>query len=245
VEFPDGNGVLALTSQIPVVDATRTWSTLQTYPDTWFKIVSDGDATKNVIFDPDPMTSGKQAVLQFNNVADATYAFPSATQTLVGRTSTETLTNKTLTTPTIASFTPTTSTTLANVTGLSLSVSASTYYAFEFFVLWESDNTANGISFAVTCPSSPTLFTYAAEIGNRTGAAASSAGLFTGGSDASGVAVTCGAVLTVNRINVARVYGILVNGANSGSLQLQYAGEDGANNSKVRQGSYGRLITLP
>lgn len=137
------------------------------------------------------------------------------------------------------------STALTDVTGMSLTVAANTYYMFEYFVPWSSNATANGITLAVTCPSSPTLISYGIDFGYRVGSAATTAGMYRGDADASATALAAGTVITVDRINMAYVHGILVNGANAGTVQLQYAGEDGANTSKVWQGAFGRLTKMP
>ena len=139
---------------------------------------------------------------------------------------------------------PTAITTLANVTGMSLLVAANRYYQFEFTVLWRSDNTNNGITLAVTGPAGGTL-TYDAIIGNRTGAAANATGAFIGAADSSGTGITQTAVATINRTNVARIVGVLVNGANAGTVQLQYAAESGSNNTMIKQGSAGFLRLVP
>ena len=62
--------------------------------------VSDGtDPTKLVVFEVAGATTAKTAILTFSHTNDRTITFPDATCTLVGKDTTDTFTNKTLTSP--------------------------------------------------------------------------------------------------------------------------------------------------
>jgi len=66
------------------------------------QIADGGDITAIVQFELDGATTGKTMTLTHSHTDDRTITFPDATDTLVGKATTDTLTNKTLTTPIIA-----------------------------------------------------------------------------------------------------------------------------------------------
>ena len=70
--FPDANGTLALTTDI---DTARTWQTLQTFKDTTFKLVDDGDATKTAVVSLGGATAGADLILALSSTADRTLTF--------------------------------------------------------------------------------------------------------------------------------------------------------------------------
>lgn len=130
-----------------------------------------------------------------------------------------------------------TTTTLANVTDMSFAVAASQDYYFKFVVMFQSTTTTSGIGLGVTCPASPTGITYAVSIYS---AAAGTAGAFQGVSSASGTAVLTTAAVAANTNYTATIEGILSNGANAGTLQLQARQGGGtAANQVVKKGTYG------
>lgn len=131
-----------------------------------------------------------------------------------------------------------TSTTLANVTGLSFAVAATTCYEFRFLVLFQSAATTTGLKLGVTCPASPTAFAY----GIRTPIAADGAGgEWQGWGTASGDAVTGTGVQAANTVYVAEVFGVLRTGATSGTLQLQAATEVSNSGITIKAYSGGTL----
>lgn len=129
--------------------------------------------------------------------------------------------------------------TLANVTDLSFVVAASLDYYFKFVCAY-TGGTARGIGLGVTCPASPTFLAYSVDIHGIT-ATDGTAGLFSGSGTSSGDAVSSAA--TVAGTHIAVVEGVLSNGANAGTLQLQARQGTGATaaNANVRKGSYGEL----
>jgi hypothetical protein len=133
-----------------------------------------------------------------------------------------------------------TSTSYADVTGLTASLDASAKYQFEFFVEWRSSSTAEGIGLAINGPSSPT--TLIAHLGiNATSNYYQYLSVET--TYNSGPLSTSGANTTGR---VAHVRGVIVTGASSGTLALRYRAETGgANSATVKAGSSLVLTKIP
>lgn len=125
--------------------------------------------------------------------------------------------------------------TLANLTGMSFPVAASSDYYFKFFIP-VTLGTARGVGAAVTCPSSPTSIFYRVKIGNVT---ATTEGI--GYGFASGAAVTSAASATAN--GIVMIEGTLANGVNAGTLQVQLRQGTGgtAVNVVAKKGAYGEM----
>ena len=136
------------------------------------------------------------------------------------------------------------STVFANCTGLALTVAANTNYWFEFLLLWQSGTGTNdGLKAAVTGPSSPTALLYLTEIQNGTTAGTDMIGQEWGsGNDATTTGQATVAVADTSYW--ARLSGWLLNGANSGSVQLRFASTTGNRTIKIKAGSFGRLQPL-
>ena len=64
-------------------------------------VIHGGTTSKDVVFDTQGATSAKKLTLDTNHTDNRTLTLPDATDTLVGRATTDTLTNKTLTSPTL------------------------------------------------------------------------------------------------------------------------------------------------
>jgi len=79
IDLPDASGTLALTTD---VDTARTWSTLQTFKDTTWKLVDDADATKTLVFSLGGATTGADLTLAWAGTVDRTLTLPNVTSTL-------------------------------------------------------------------------------------------------------------------------------------------------------------------
>jgi hypothetical protein len=64
------------------VDFARTWSTLQTFKDTTFKLVDDGDATKTTVFSLGGASAGADLTIAWVGTADRTLSMPDVTGSL-------------------------------------------------------------------------------------------------------------------------------------------------------------------
>lgn len=131
---------------------------------------------------------------------------------------------------------------LADATGMGYAVAAGEAYAFEFYVVWQTTNTANGIKLSVTTPASPTTLSFTIEgYANTAPGTGSNTGAYHGHEQTSGNAISVPAVngSAINIDLLAIVRGVLYNGANAGTLQLKFAGEDAVNTTTLRKGSCG------
>jgi hypothetical protein len=132
-----------------------------------------------------------------------------------------------------------TSVTLANTTGLSFSVTAGTYYAFEFLIVYSSAATTTGLKASLTVPAS-TVFAASASIPT---AADGASAMWHGWITTSGDAVTGSGVQAINTNYVAVLKGVILPSGN-GTLQVQHATEIAASGITVKRGSCGILYTL-
>ena len=129
----------------------------------------------------------------------------------------------------------------ANVTDMSFAVAASQDYYFKF-ILGYTCGAGRGVEVAITCPASPTFFVYTAHIfGQITTAGSTDAA-------ATGIATTSGGVLSHTptagaTTSMTIIEGILSNGANAGTLQLQASEGNGTTDVSVvvKKGSYGEM----
>jgi hypothetical protein len=130
------------------------------------------------------------------------------------------------------------SSTPANVTGLSFSVVAGRSYYYRFVLLVRSDTATVGVRLTLTIPGATrfgaTAQTQIGVDGNQ---------LYTGAITSSGDAVAPTAVPAINTDHVAVVEGILVPSAD-GTIQVQAGTETGTTTITVRQGSMGLLWDL-
>lgn len=128
-----------------------------------------------------------------------------------------------------------TTTTLANLTGMSFPVAASSDYWFRFFIP-VTVGTASGVGAAITVPASVTSIFYEVRIANVT---ATTEGF--GFGFASGAKVQSAASATTNGIVV--IEGTLANGVNAGTLQVQLSRGSGATGVNVvaKKGAFGEM----
>jgi hypothetical protein len=136
---------------------------------------------------------------------------------------------------------PTNATGLANVTGVSFAVAANTDYRFEFLILFQSNNVANGPKFALTSPAGSSI-TYHVTIPT---AADGTDADYEGQGTTSGDTVQVGAVPAASTTYLARIVGILQNAGTAGTLQLQHASVGAGATVTTKAGTSGLLTTLP
>jgi hypothetical protein len=126
-------------------------------------------------------------------------------------------------------------TSLANATGLSFTVEANKTYAFEFYIRFRSAATTTGIQLSVNAPASPTALVFNIETPTSNTAItdsirrAADTGAATSGIDSADVDT------------LAKITGLLVNGANAGTLIVRFASEVGASTVTIKAGSIGIL----
>lgn len=133
----------------------------------------------------------------------------------------------------------TTSTTLANSTGLSFTLASGFYYRFWFGIIFTSATATTGIKIGLTFPSG----IFAANV--RIPCAADGTDAFVDGTIiTSGDSVIGTGVETTSTRYLVTIEGIIVTGA-AGALQVQHAAEVGAaGNVIVGQGSMGQLSLI-
>lgn len=139
-----------------------------------------------------------------------------------------------------ADLAATTSTTLADTTGLSFSVLTGLYYRFFFQILFTSATATTGIKIGLTTPTF-TIFTGTVRIPI---AADGTAGETQGWLTTSGDSVSGSDVPATGTVYSARIDGLIIPSAD-GTLQVQHAAEAAAaGNVIVKQGSNGWLSLL-
>ena len=131
-----------------------------------------------------------------------------------------------------------TSQSLTNTTNMSFSVSANTVYGFKFVVFFTVSTTASGLAIGVTIPASPTDFHYGAWIPGSTDSIQYTPPL----GETSGAELQAGAGPASG--GLAIIEGVLANGSNAGTLQLQHAAENVSETATVLAYSYGLMWEL-
>ena len=128
-------------------------------------------------------------------------------------------------------------TAFADVTELGFAVEANKAYAFEYFLVCTSDATTTGIDVAVNGPSSPTALYYEQLYWTSTTVQAIAEATAYDNNTAS--TASNGATA-----RIFRVWGILRNGANAGTLIPRAKREAVGSGPSVLAGSYGKLTRL-
>lgn len=132
-----------------------------------------------------------------------------------------------------------TSTTLANVTGLSFAVTAGSYYSFEFVVLFQSAATTTGLRLGLTLPAATG---YSASVDIPI-AADGTAGTLHGWLTSSGDSVLGSGVQAAATTYAATIRGFVLPSA-TGTLQVQAATEVASSAITIKQGSHGIMRTV-
>ena len=125
--------------------------------------------------------------------------------------------------------------TLADITGLTFSIDASTTYLIEAYIFWLAAATTTGLSLALNGPASPTNVIYSAII--PTAATAIQAG----GATAYETKITGTASLTTTL--GATFSGQVVNGTTAGTLAMRWSPEVVAS-ATIKRGSWARVVKI-
>lgn len=128
-------------------------------------------------------------------------------------------------------------TSYADVTGLGLPVLANTTYRFYFGLLCDADATTTGIDVACNGPASPTAVRYTQSYWTSATAVTSRGATAYDNNTAS--TASCGTA-----VRLFEVAGVLVNGANAGTLIARAKRENVGSGPNVRAGSFGQLWRL-
>lgn len=128
-------------------------------------------------------------------------------------------------------------TTLANASGLDLTLAAGTTYSFEYSILFQSAQQNAGIQLAMNGPGTPTIISYTVSIPI---AADGTAGIFSGWGTAYNDVVNGTGVQTVNTTYIARIHGIVQTNA-AGALAPRFRSETAGQTMTVKTGSWGAL----
>lgn len=129
-----------------------------------------------------------------------------------------------------------TSSSLANVAGLSFAVDANTTYGFQFIIPFTT-NSLQGIRLDITGPTDPTLIFWIRETPIAQDASVSALQTKSLVEYLTDLVVTSTDIS--NTLRVARLSGVLVNGANAGTLQVQVASGLNGQAAVVKRGAWG------
>jgi hypothetical protein len=128
-------------------------------------------------------------------------------------------------------------TTLADTSGLGLTVAAGTVYSFDYYILFQSTNANAGIQLAMNGPGTPTIVAYTVNIPI---AADGSSAMFSGWGTAYNDVVSGTGVQTANTTYVARIHGVVQTNA-AGTLLPRFRTETAGQTATIKAGSWGAL----
>lgn len=135
------------------------------------------------------------------------------------------------------------STTLADVTSMSLAVAANTSYAFEFQIRYNPGSSPVDPRFSVSCPASPTAFNALVQYGIN-GTTTLGLAEYSERIAASNGGTGMTGVTDASQDHFATVRGVIRNGSNAGAVKLRVAGTSSASFWNVNAGTSGRLVVL-
>jgi hypothetical protein len=139
-------------------------------------------------------------------------------------------------------LTGTAETSATDVTGIAFPLLADTAYGFEFCLIYRASGTGTGVLVGLSYPASPTVTPVAAvDIYGVASNGVSSC--YHGTINGQSATVASAATVSASYSFPAHLRGIIVNGANAGTLQLQYAAGTGLGGATLtpKAGTYGRL----
>lgn len=131
---------------------------------------------------------------------------------------------------------------LSSVTDLAFDVLPNGIYAFEFFLPFSSPATGTGLVVAVSAPAAPVYLAYTARIPVAADAAANAE--FVGWGTAIDDLVVGTGVQAANVVYLAKIEGVLRNGANAGVLAARFRSEVNGSAVVVKTGAMGRMNQL-
>jgi hypothetical protein len=135
-------------------------------------------------------------------------------------------------------------TTLDDVDDLFFDVEANMEYSYDFVVPYKIAAGAGGLGLALSCPTltAPAYIAYEAHI--PTGLDGTT-GLYRGPGTASDDAIQASGAPSANTVYVARIFGVLKNGSNSGQLKLRFKSASAGNAATIMEGAFGTLYPQP
>lgn len=131
----------------------------------------------------------------------------------------------------------TTSASFVDVSGMTFSIGANAVYNFEYTMVFQSSNTGTGTGWSVSGPASPTMVAGRVEFAQSAGNAVTFITAYDTGAAVSSVPAA-------NTNYIAAIKGIIVNGANAGTLALRFVRSGAANTITAKAGSVGLLIRI-
>lgn len=137
----------------------------------------------------------------------------------------------------LTSAVTTTSTTFTDITGLTATVAALTPYFFEAYLIWQQNNTAGGIGFAVNGPSTPGVLDYTIQYQNFANDAAGTIQTVHATGYDSGYTIPT-TTTAANTSYIARISGVIVPGVTAGTLALRFKSNNASYTASIRSGSW-------
>lgn len=136
----------------------------------------------------------------------------------------------------------TTSTSLVDITGLSLPMAANADYYFEFFIPYTSGATTNGLGLSVNGPTGLVWIAGEAHIPfGADGGSSTWHGNITAYEDQ---VLATGTPAVSPAVHFARISGIIRNGTTPGDLKARFRAEVGSSSLTIKQGAWGRLTRI-
>lgn len=133
----------------------------------------------------------------------------------------------------------TSATALQDITNLGFAVAANEVWEFEYVILFQSNNAANGIRLSMQCPTSPTMINWLTRWQTSTVATAGT-DIFSERTDNTpGTTLIQGTVPIINTNLMIFISGVIRNGANAGNVRPQFGGGNGTNTTGIQIGSKG------
>ena len=137
----------------------------------------------------------------------------------------------------LASPVTTTSTTFTDITGMTASLATATAYFFEAYLIWQQNNTAGGIGFAINGPGNMGVLDYTIQYQNFANDAAGTIQTVHSGTYDS--AYTIPTTTTAANTNyIARISGVLVTTITAGTFALRFKSNNASYTASIRPGSW-------